>query len=642
MDIKELEQEIVEAIDYAAKEVCSTMLPVELKGSESFVRNEKNISTDVISSVHFFGERYMGKIALFTYGGTACHLASAMLGMEFTRVDADVKDCMGEIVNIIAGSAKTKLENKIGETYLLTPWVITGKRLTVSSPPGGEEGLSIDSQAQFSWIMTKFTISKGDFTGDFIVGIQPNSIPSKVLEKEHLTIRTVKEENDRLRKEIDELKELKDKKHPTVQDKSPDVVICEDSTVLSEQDLTVTSTTLSGKSLEDQIISDALLAETARMDTQKLDHLYNLVGELVTANVLISEMAGSIRGIENKNLSHLNRVIKEIQGQVTSLRMVPLKFTFREMDHLVRTVSAKVGKKVRLEISGEEMELDKTVVEGIREPLAHIIVNSIDHGIEPEEERIAKGKPAEGIVQLNALRHGESIIIEVKDDGKGLSKEKILQKAVGKGIVKENTALSDSQVYNLIFTPKFSTAEKVTELSGNGAGMDVVKRDIERLRGRIEISATEGEGTKISIRLPLTLAIIDGMIVQVGEEKYVVPMVSIEESIRPKKEDISTVQKRGELVNVRGDLLPVVRLHQLYNIQAKKTTPWEALILIVEGEGKRCGILVDDLIGQQQIVIKSLGEQFRDVKGISGSAILGDGNVSLILDIDGVMNMALN
>ncbi len=383
-------------------------------------------------------------------------------------------------------------------------------------------------------------------------------------------------------------------------------------------------------------------SETVKVDTQKLDSLVNLVGELVIANALINEFLGNNANGANKNISHLNKIVKEIQDEVMSMRMVPLKSTFQKMARLVRDVSSKMGKKVHLEISGEDTELDKTVTEEIGDPLVHIIRNSIDHGIESHEERVAKGKPAEGLVRLDAFHRGGNIVIEIEDDGKGLCKERLLKKAIEKGLIEPNASLSDQQIYNLIFAAGFSTAEKVTDISGRGVGMDVVKKNVERLRGKVDISTVEGKGTRISIKLPLTLAIIDGMIVQVGAEKYIVPMLSIEESIRPKKEDISTVLHRGELINVRGNLLPMVRLHNLYNVKPKKTNPWEALILIVEGEGQRCGLLVDDLLGQQQIVIKSLGEQFRNIKGISGGAILGDGHIGLILDVGGIINLALN
>ncbi|MDN3513924.1 MAG: chemotaxis protein CheA [Candidatus Brocadia sp.] len=404
----------------------------------------------------------------------------------------------------------------------------------------------------------------------------------------------------------------------------------------------ITTTEKITNALKVQSIMGKPSSETVKVDTQKLDNLVNLVGELVIANALISETLGNTHNGVNKNLSHLNKIVKDVQDQVMCMRMVPLKSTFQKMARLVRDVSAKVGKKVRLEISGEDTELDKTVIEEIGDPLVHIIRNSIDHGIEPQEERIVKGKAIEGLVRLNAFHRGGNIVIEIEDDGKGLCKEKILKKAIEKGLIEENDPLSDQQIYNLIFAAGFSTAEKVTDVSGRGVGMDVVKKNVERLRGKVEISTAEGKGTKISIKLPLTLAIIDGMIVQVGTEKYIVPMLSIEESIRPKQEDVSTVQKRGELINVRGKLLPIVRLHNLYNVKPRKINPWEALIMIVEGEGRRCGILVDDLLGQQQIVIKSLGEQFGNIRGISGSAILGDGHIGLILDVGGIMSLALN
>ena len=390
------------------------------------------------------------------------------------------------------------------------------------------------------------------------------------------------------------------------------------------------------------LTATAPVSETVKVDIQKIDSLVNLVGELVIANALIKDLLENTNSTSNKNISHLGKIVKDIQDQVMSIRMVPIKSTFQKMSRLVRDVSKKAGKKVKLEVSGEETELDKSVIETIGDPLVHILRNSVDHGIEPEEERIAAGKPALGHVHLDAFHKGGNILIEIRDDGRGLRKDKLLKKAIEKGIVSENATLTEQQIFGLIFAAGFSTAEKITDISGRGVGMDVVKKNIERLRGKVEISSEEGKGTKISIKLPLTMAIIDGMIVQVGNQKYIVPMLSIEESIRPKKDDISTIQQRGEVINVRGNILPMVRLHHWYNVEPKKYDPWEAIILIVESEGQRCGILVDDLIGQQQIVIKRLGEQFRNVKGVSGSAILGDGRVGLILDVGGIMNLALN
>ncbi|MCP4254471.1 MAG: chemotaxis protein CheA [Candidatus Scalindua sp.] len=380
-----------------------------------------------------------------------------------------------------------------------------------------------------------------------------------------------------------------------------------------------------------------LQSRTVKVDTGKLDNLFDLVGELVIANTLI---VGEMKSVQNngtsKNLSQLTKITKDIQDQVMSMRMVTLKQTFQKMSRLVRDVSQRSGKKVKFVISGEETELDKNVIEEIADPLVHILRNSVDHGIESEEDRITKGKPKEGTVSLSAFHRGGSIIIEIKDDGKGLQKERILKKAIDKGLVSNQASMTDNQIYNLIFAPGLSTADKVTNISGRGVGMDVVKKNIEKLRGKVDVTSQEGVGSTFTIKLPLTLAIIDGIVVNVGDTKYIIPTVSIEESLQPKKEEISTVKNQGEVVNIRGNLLSLVRLHELYNINTTKTIPWESIVVVVEGAEGKYGVLVDELLGQQQVVIKSLGDRFKNVKGISGSAILGDGKVGLILDVTGV------
>jgi two-component system chemotaxis sensor kinase CheA len=380
-----------------------------------------------------------------------------------------------------------------------------------------------------------------------------------------------------------------------------------------------------------------LQSRTVKVDTDKLDNLFDLVGELVIANTLI---CGEMKSINNngtsKNLSQLTKITKDIQDQVMSMRMVTLKQTFQKMSRLVRDVSQRSGKKVKFNISGEETELDKNVIEEIADPLVHILRNSVDHGIEPEEERIVKGKSKEGSVTLSAFHRGGNIIIEIKDDGKGLQKDRILKKAIDKGLVNNQTSMTDNQIYNLIFAPGLSTADKVTNISGRGVGMDVVKKNIEKLRGKVDVTSQEGAGSTFTIKLPLTLAIIDGIVVNVGDTKYIIPTVSIEESLQPKQEEISTVKNQGEVVNIRGSLLSLVRLHKLYNINTTKTIPWESIVVVVEGAEGKYGVLVDELLGQQQVVIKSLGDRFKNVKGISGSAILGDGKVGLILDVTGV------
>ncbi|GJQ58726.1 MAG: chemotaxis protein CheA [Candidatus Scalindua sp. AMX11] len=385
-------------------------------------------------------------------------------------------------------------------------------------------------------------------------------------------------------------------------------------------------------------------SRTVKVDTNKLDNLFDLVGELVIANTLISgemKSGSNNENRSNKNLSHLSKITKDIQDQVMSMRMVSLKQTFQKMSRLVRDVSMHANKEVELIISGEDTELDKNVIEEIADPLVHILRNSVDHGIEPEEKRIASGKTKQGTVKLSAYHRGGNIIIQIQDDGKGLQKERILKKAIDKGLIKEHSEMSDNQIYNLIFSPGLSTAEKITNISGRGVGMDVVKKNIEKLRGKVEVISEEGKGSTFTIKLPLTLAIIDGIVVNVGSTKYIIPTISISESLRPKKEEISTIKNQGEVVNMRGNLFPLVRLHKLYNIDTERTNPWEAIVVIVETEEGKFSILVDELLGQQQVVIKNLGETFKGVKGISGGAILGDGKVGLILDVSGIKQAAL-
>ncbi len=382
--------------------------------------------------------------------------------------------------------------------------------------------------------------------------------------------------------------------------------------------------------------STKLQSRTVKVDTEKLDNLFDLVGELVIANTLICGEMKSINKSTSKNLSQLTKITKDIQDQVMSMRMVTLKQTFQKMSRLVRDVAQRSGKKVKFTVSGEDTELDKNVIEEIADPLVHILRNSVDHGVESEEDRIRNGKSREGSVKLSAFHRGGSIVIEIQDDGKGLQKERILKKAIDKGLINNQSSITDNQIYNLIFAPGLSTADKVTNISGRGVGMDVVKKNIEKLRGKVEVTSKAGEGSTFTIKLPLTLAIIDGIVVNVGDTKYIIPTVSIEESLQPKREEISTVKNQGEVVNIRGNLLSLVRLHDLYNIKTTKTNPWESIVVVVEGAEGKYGVLVDELLDQQQVVIKSLGDRFKNVKGISGSAILGDGKVGLILDVSGV------
>lgn len=387
-------------------------------------------------------------------------------------------------------------------------------------------------------------------------------------------------------------------------------------------------------------------SSTIRVDIAKLDKLMNLVGELVINQARVAQIASQKNKINVSELSAtaetLDRITRDIQEQIMRSRMIPIENTFAQFQRMVRDLAMEKGKDIKLNILGKETELDKTIIELINDPLKHMIRNSIDHGIETIEERTANGKLSQGTITLNAYHEAGNIVIEVSDDGRGLNKEKILAKAKDKGIIAPDKELSEDEIYQLIFLPGFSTADKVSEISGRGVGMDVVKNNITRLRGNIDIQSKEGYGTIFRIILPLTLAIIDGMLVKVGQELYVIPLLSIVESIRPRSRDIKHVNTESEVINVRGEYIPLIRLYDLFNIETESKDPSKALTVIVtSGKNKAC-LLVDDIIGQQQAVIKSLEENFSSINGISGATILGDGTVAMILDISTIIRMAVN
>ncbi len=384
-----------------------------------------------------------------------------------------------------------------------------------------------------------------------------------------------------------------------------------------------------------------------RVDISKIDVLINMVGELVITQSMLGMLGDEfdISQIERlrEGLAQLERHTREMQESVMQIRMLPISFTFSRFPRLVHDLSTKMGKQIELKMTGETTEVDKTVIEKIGDPLVHLVRNSLDHGIEMPEERVAAGKPETGTVELNAYHRGGNIIIEIKDDGKGLDKDRLLNKAIERGLVPPDAMLGDQQIYELIFTAGFSTAEEVSDVSGRGVGMDVVRRNINELGGNIEIHSEAGVGSSFIIRLPLTLAILDGQTVSVGSETYIVPLVSIIESIQVKENMVNMLAGKGETFKLREEYLPIVRLHEVLGVKdAKAKELNEGLLVVVEGEGRRCGLFVDDLLGQQQVVIKSLEANYRKISGLSGATILGDGSVALILDIPGLIRMAGN
>lgn len=384
-------------------------------------------------------------------------------------------------------------------------------------------------------------------------------------------------------------------------------------------------------------------AQDVRVDVGKLDALVDMAGELVIAQTLVCndpDLKAIASPRLHRNISQLSRITSDLQKIATTMRMVPVRSTFQKMSRLVRDLAKKSGKEVSLRMEGEETEIDRNMVEEIHDPLVHMIRNAVDHGVEPAGDRAALGKPPFGTVTLRAFHQGGSVVLAVGDDGRGIDPEKILAKARERGLVAGGASLSEQEIFGLLFEPGFSTAEKVTDISGRGVGMDVVRKNVEKLRGTIEIQSRPGQGSVFSIRLPLTLAIIDGIIVRVGGERYVIPANGVVESLRPAGGDYFTVERRGELIRVRGDLLPLVRMGRIFGVPGAGSDPFAAIAVVVEHDKARRALLVDELLGKQEVVIKSLGGGIPKVRGISGGAILGDGRVGLVLDLAGIFDLA--
>lgn len=392
---------------------------------------------------------------------------------------------------------------------------------------------------------------------------------------------------------------------------------------------------------EQDKIKKKIEISTVRVDSGRLDNLMNLLGEIVIGQASLHRLADDMdedKAFRLKNaLYGLDRVTREFQEQIMSIRMVPIGGTFDQFRRFVRDTAQNLGKEIKLKIEGGDTELDKTVIEKIGDPLKHMIRNAIDHGIEPAEERRKSGKPSYGTVTLKAYHQEGNVFLDIIDDGRGINLEKVRSKALSLGMISAEEEMTKEKLLAFLFNPGFSTAEQVGDLSGRGVGMDVVKTNIEELRGAIEIKTREGEGTLVRIKLPLTLAIIEGMLIRIGESILIIPLLSVVETIQIKEQDYKTVEGKGELILVRGEYISLIRLNELFGIEAGNTNPWEALFVIVESDSERVGIMIDELIGQQQIVIKSIDNFITDSRAISGATILGDGRVALIVDIHGLV-----
>jgi two-component system chemotaxis sensor kinase CheA len=382
---------------------------------------------------------------------------------------------------------------------------------------------------------------------------------------------------------------------------------------------------------------------TVKVSTDKLDALVDMVGELVIAQAILAEDPSLTRCGDdklNRQLAQIRRITGDIQRDAMSMRMVPIQPTFQKMVRLVRDLSKKFDKPAQVSVAGEDTELDRKLVEHLTDPLMHMVRNTIDHGIEPAAVRAASGKPAVAEIRLRAFHRGGGIVVEIADDGCGLDTGRIHDRAVAQGVIAAGTAMTPAEIHQLIFRPGFSTAAHVTEVSGRGVGMDVVRRNIEALRGRIDIHSERGVGTTFSLALPLTLAIVDGLVLGVGGDRFVIPTPAVQESLRPRPEQVHTTHGRPCMVEVRERLIPLLHLGDAFGIPAARTRISDGTVVIAEDNGRPVALVVDELLGKREVVIKSLGEVFRGVAGIAGGAILGDGRIGLILDTGALLSLA--
>jgi two-component system chemotaxis sensor kinase CheA len=389
--------------------------------------------------------------------------------------------------------------------------------------------------------------------------------------------------------------------------------------------------------------SEPVTEMSVRVRTDRLDRLIEMVGELVIGHSMVAQdetvNSGNYLELQRK-VSHTEKIVRQVQDLSMSMRMVQLKPTIGKIARLVRDLARRRETTINFVPIGEDTEIDRNMVDLINDPLVHLVRNAVDHGIEPPHERERNGKPREGTLLLKAYHSGGNVVVEISDDGRGLDRAKIIEKAISKGVIQPGQNMSDTEIVSLIFQPGFSTADKVTDISGRGVGLDVVRKAVETLRGRVDVSSELGKGCTFSVRLPLTMAITDGMLVKVGHQRYILPTINIDMSFRPNGEALSTIVGRGEVVVFNGKVLPIFRLHRLFNIKDAVEDPTRGLLIIIGEGNQRCALLVDELVGQQQVVAKPLGDGIGKVRGIAGGAILGDGRVGLILDPQGIALLA--
>ena len=502
-----------------------------------------------------------------------------------------------------------------------------------------------DIEEVFEWVIDECDLKIVLFDDAENINDLSNQHKEKKQQSENINDNTIKEDTtEKINKEINQTSSIKEDvdveeslvKNPNKNNNKTDI---SNSNKAQENSSDTTVSKNSKPSNKPDNNSTQMSQSSIRVAIDKVDNLINLVGELVITQSMLSQLDTSFDMEKLHNgLEQLQNNTRELQESVMRIRMLPISFAFNRFPRMIRDLASKTGKQVDLKVSGEQTELDKTVMEKISDPLVHLVRNAIDHGIESSEARLASGKPEQGTINLTAFHLGGNIVIEIKDDGKGLDTEKILNKAKEKGLVESGRDMTEQAIQELIFEPGFSTAKQVTDISGRGVGMDVVRKNIKSLGGRVELFSKAGEGTTFKVHLPLTLAILDGQLVKVGNEIYIIPLISIVESLQIKKELVNTVSGGINLYRLREENVPIIALHKEFNIESDKIDVDGGLLVVVESEGQKLGLLVDDLLAQQQVVIKSLEQNYKSIPGISGATILGDGSVALILDIPGFIH----
>ncbi|KGJ87681.1 chemotaxis protein CheA [Colwellia psychrerythraea] len=570
---------------------------------------------------------------------------SETLGNEPTSVDESLIKVDVEATNICGYTINFIPEHSLAKTgndpiFLFSALAELGQ-LTLCADTQDLPALTdIDAQELYlSWQLTLHTeASKAEIIEIFewvedecLLELVPIKAPSNTSASLSSTTSSSTIKNDEQQTEP----ETSQKSIQDIEVQPPETELVIEPTIEDENIISKTKTKTKGKAEVGSI----------RVGVDKVDSLINLVGELVITQSMLSELGNDfeMEKVERltSGLEQLLQNTKELQESVMRIRMLPISFAFNRFPRLVHDLAIKTGKEMELVIKGEQTELDKTVMEQIGDPLVHLVRNAADHGIEQSAVRLANGKPGKGTISLDAYHQGGNIVIEINDDGAGINREIVLAKAVEKGLVDANAVLTDSQVYDLLFEPGFSTAAEVTDISGRGVGMDVVKRNIQALGGRIQVQSTLGKGSSFKVHLPLTLAILDGQLVKVGTETYIIPLIAIVESLQIDNKLINRVSGDMVLYRLRDDNVPILPIYQLFNLATECTEIDNALLVVVEADGQKIGLMVDDLLAQQQVVIKSLKDNYQQVAGISGATILGDGSVAMILDIPGIIHMAL-